>query len=306
MDATASRTERAVLGDDYLVTIRPITVADADALMELYAALSAEARQQRFFHLHRVRADEAARMAGIEERGDGVALVAVDDDNSIVADARCVRGSDPADRTVGDLAVAVRDDYQGLGLGHLLMDRLITAASRVGITTIGAELFSSNVAMRRLLSNHHFAIMERDGLSLVGARLSTDGKIPAWPAGTPRPRVLMEGGSWYGSLQERNLRDAGFSVAVCPGPPHREPCDLLATGRCRLAEGADAIICSTANEESCQVLAAHQAAGPARPLFVTAGPEQLPPIGRARRISSTGTSGELLEALRAEGIEPPA
>jgi len=306
VDATASRTERAVLGDDYLVTIRPITVADADALMELYAALSAEARQQRFFHLHRVRADEAARMAGIEERGDGVALVAVDDDNSIVADARCVRGPDPADRTVGDLAVAVRDDYQGLGLGHLLMDRLITAASRVGITTIGAELFSSNVAMRRLLSNHHFAIMERDGLSLVEARLSTDGRIPAWPAGATRPRVLIEGGSWYGSLHERNLRDAGFSVAVCPGPAHGESCDLLATGGCRLAEGADAIICSTANEESCRVLAAHEAAKAARPLLVTAGPEPSPPTGRARPISSTGTTGELLEALRAEGIEPPA
>jgi hypothetical protein len=191
-------------------------------------------------------------------------------------------------------------------LGHLLLDRLIAAAPRVGITTIVAELFSSNVAMRRLLSDHDFAIMERDGLSLVGARLSTDGRVPAWPAGTTRPRVLIEGGSWYGSLQERNLRDAGFSVAVCPGPPHRESCDLLATGRCRLAEGADAIICSTANEESCQVLAAHEGAPAARPLFVTAGPEHLPPTGRARPISSTGTAGELLEALGAEGIEPPA
>jgi GNAT superfamily N-acetyltransferase len=274
--------------------------------MEFYAALSAEARQQRFFHVHRVRPDEAARMASIEERGDGIALVAVDDDRSIVADARCVRGSDPADRTVGDLAVAVRDDYQGLGLGHLLMDRLIASARRAGITTIVAELFNSNVAMRRLLSNHHFAIMHRDGLALVGARLSTDGRIPAWPAGSARPRVLIEGGSWYGSLQERNLRDAGFSVAVCPGPAHQEFCDLLATGRCRLAEGADAIICSTANEESCQVLAAHHAAEPGRPLFVTAGPEPLPPGGRARPINPTGTTGELLEALRAEGIQPRA
>jgi GNAT superfamily N-acetyltransferase len=306
VDVTTSHKETAVLRGDYLVTIRPITAADAGALMEFYAALSVDARRQRFFHVHRVRADEAARMAGIEQRGDGVALVAVDDDNSIVADARCVRGVDPADRKVADLAVVVRDDYQGLGLGHLLMDRLITAASGVRITTIVAELFSSNVAMRRLLSNHHFAITERDGLSLVEARLSTDGRIPTWPAGTTRPRVLIEGGSWYGSLQERNLRDAGFSVAVCPGPPHGESCDLLATGGCRLAEGADAIICSTANEESCQVLAAHQAARAVRPLFVTGGPEQLPPTGRARPISSTGTAGELLHALRAEGIQPPA
>jgi GNAT superfamily N-acetyltransferase len=302
----ASPQETVVLKGDYLVNVRPITSADASALMDFYAALSAESRRQRFFHVHRLRADEAARMASIGERRDGIALVAVDEDGSIVADARCVRGIDAADRTVADLAVAVRDDYQGLGLGHVLVDRLVALAAEVGISTIVAQLLSSNIGMRRLLSNHHFTIMDRDGFSLVEARLSTDGRVPAWPADASRPRLLIEGGSWYGSIQERNLRAAGFSVAVCPGPAHRDWCDLLATGRCRLAEEADAIICSAANEETCEVLARHEGAPVAVPLFVTAGPEQLPSTSRAKGISSTATEGELLEVLGAEGIRPPA
>ena len=298
--------ETVLLLHDRRVTMRSIASADAGALMDFYAALSPEARQQRFFHFHQVRADEAQHMATIEARGCGVALVAVDDDSSIVADARCVRGNDTTEHAVGDLAIVVRDDYQGLGLGRLLLDRLIAAAAQAGITTVVAELFGSNAPMRRLLSRYRFTIVNRDGLSLVEGRLSADSRVPAWPADTTRPRVLIEAGSWYGSIQERNLRDAGFSVAVCPGSPGTGSCDLLATGHCRLAEGADAIICSGANEESCQVLAAHEAARTRVPLFLSVAPEHSRSTNQARTISSMATPRELLDALGAEGIQPPA
>jgi RimJ/RimL family protein N-acetyltransferase len=291
------------LGRDRLVTIRPIAPADATALMDFYASLSPETRRRRFFHVHRVTSDEAQGMAAIDEQG-GVALVAVGDDNRIVADARCIRANDTTDGTVADLGVAVGDDYQGLGLGHLLVDRVIAAAAQVGITTILCELFAFNTAMQRLLSKHHFTIINRNDSSLVEAMFTTDGRVPAWPADATRPRILVEAGSWYGSMQERHLRTAGFSVAVCPGSPRHGTCDLLATGCCRLAEGADAIICSAAEEGSRQVLAAHEATATI-PIFVNVGPEQSPSTKRAQTISRTATPQEVLRALEAAGIHAP-
>jgi RimJ/RimL family protein N-acetyltransferase len=290
-----------VLGNhDRRVIIRPIAPDDAGALVDFYARLSPEDRRQRFFHFHQVTADEGRRMAAIEDEG-GVALIAVIDDGTLVADARCARRDD----TVADLAIAVSDDYRGLGLGEMLLDRLVAAAAAIGITTITAEVVGDNLPMHRLLSKRHFMITGRDGSSIVDAIFSTDGRLPAWPVDTEGPRILVEAGSWFGSMQERYLRDAGFSVAVCPGSPPDGSCDLLATGSCRLAEGADVIISSAADEESRRVLAAHAAAPEATPLIVAIGPEQPPSIHRARAISRSATAQELLAALEAEGVRPP-
>jgi RimJ/RimL family protein N-acetyltransferase len=285
-----------LLDGDRRVTIRPVDPGDGAALMDFYARLSRESRRQRFFHLHQVTFDDCHKMAAIEDDG-GAALVAVTDDGTVVADARCAREG----RSVADLGIIVSDDYQGFGLGKIMLDGLMAAAATAGITTIAAQVGGYNVPMRRLLSEHHFVIVDRDGSSMVEAVCRTDGSVPDWGADTNRrPRILIEDrGGWFGSLPERYLRDAGFAVAVCPGSPADGSCDLLASGTCRLAEGADAIICSASDEESREVLAAHEAAPDSTPLFVPVGPDERPSMYRAVAIKRSGTPDELLDILRA-------
>jgi RimJ/RimL family protein N-acetyltransferase len=291
-----------VLDGDRRVTIRPVDPGDSAALMDFYARLSPDSRRQRFFHVHEVTAEDCHKMASIEE-GCGAALVAVTDDGSVVADARCARGPEP----VADLGIVVSDDYQGCGLGKIMLDGLMAAAADAGITTIGAQVVGYNVPMRRLLSEHHFVIVDRDGSSMVEAVCRTDGGAPDWGLGTDRsPRVLIEDrGGWFGTLSERHLREAGFAVAVCPGSPADGSCDLLESGSCRLVDGADAIICSASDEESREVLAAHEAAPAAIPLFVPVGPEERPPTRRAVAIKRLGTPDELLEVLESHGLRSP-
>jgi RimJ/RimL family protein N-acetyltransferase len=296
--------EPFLLHDGRCVTVRHIRPADADLLMDFYARLSPEAGRQRFFHAHRVTADECQRMAAIEDNG-GVALVALADEGTIVADARCVPDTNNGKPGDAGFAIAIRDDHQRAGLGTLLVDDLVAAAASAGITTLVAEVLGDNVGMRRLLSKRHFIVAGRDGSSMVQAVFSTDGRVPGWGAETAHPRVLIEARGWYGSMQERYLRDAGYSVTSCPGPHEGGSCDLLATGSCQLVDRADAIICSVCDQEDQQVLAAHQASQADTPLFVTVGRDDPPPIARAEPLRRSGTAEELLDALDRDGIPRP-
>ena len=74
------------------------------------------------------------------------------DDGYGVAVARFVR-SDPTAPTA-ELAVTIIDDYQGHGLGHLLLAGLVVAARRRGIERLQAFVLASNSAMVHLLQSH--------------------------------------------------------------------------------------------------------------------------------------------------------
>lgn len=307
-DAAGNLSTPFLLKDGRSVALRHIRPADADLLLDFYAGLSPEARRQRFFHIHRVTAEESRGMAAIED-DNGVAIAAVAGDGTIVADARCVTvrnsGNTGEDEPPACLAIAVRDDYQRVGLGTLLLDELVTAAASAGITTLVAEILGDNLGMRQLLSSRHFVVAGRDGSSMVQAIFRTDGRVPVWPDDTPSPRVLIETHSWYGSMQERYLRDAGYSVMVCPGPHQGRSCDLLATGSCELVEGADAIICSNGDDEDRNVLAAHQASPASIPLLVTVGSGDSPSLERAEAIWRSGSADELISVLDRHGIPRP-
>jgi two-component SAPR family response regulator len=76
------------------------------------------------------------------------------------------------------------------------------------------------------------------------------------------PRVLIEDHDGaYSWARARQLREAGFEVAVCEGPDPAQAvdCTLLRDGRCDLAAQADVILCDiTARHGGFEVLAALQ------------------------------------------------
>ena len=81
----------------------------------------------------------------------------------VVADARFVREDDP---TVAEVAFIVGDDYQGRGIGTLLMEALAVAARSDGIRRFTARVLSDNVPMRAIL-DHQGATWHRDDLGVV-------------------------------------------------------------------------------------------------------------------------------------------
>lgn len=92
-----------------------------------------------------------------------------------------------------------------------------------------------------------------------------------WPE---RPRILVEHA--YGELElayAEALRQAGYSVAVCPGPRQDERCPLVCDTGCPLVDGADLIVSGVGPD----VLEALRTRRPSKPLVVAAGhgPEEL-------------------------------
>jgi CRP-like cAMP-binding protein len=86
----------------------------------------------------------------------------------VVADARFVR--DESDPTVGEIAFIVGDEYQGRGVGTLLMEALAAAARAGGVVRFTARVLSENYAMRAILDQYG-AQWHRDEQGVVLAEL---------------------------------------------------------------------------------------------------------------------------------------
>jgi len=95
--------------------------------------------------------NEAVRMTG-GHAPDHTTLVATIQQNEYdeaVAVAELVR--DRHDRTVGEIAIVVRDDEQRQGIGSFLLGHLVRVAQRGGITSLSASMLAENSAMLRLI-----------------------------------------------------------------------------------------------------------------------------------------------------------
>ncbi|MDV3129005.1 GNAT family N-acetyltransferase [Mycobacterium sp. 21AC1] len=100
----------------------------------------------------------------------------------VVADGRFVREGHGA--TTAEVAFTVGDDYQGRGIGSVLMSALVVSAGCVGVKRFSARVLSDNYAMRKILDKLG-AVWEREDLGIV----TTEVDVP--PAdSTPLPSAL--------------------------------------------------------------------------------------------------------------------
>jgi GNAT superfamily N-acetyltransferase len=170
------------LRDGTPVLIRPIGPGDKQLLREGFARLSAESRMRRFLapvthltdgmlaYLTEVDyVDHFAWLAGLaEDPGFGLGV------------ARYVRLKD--EPTIAEAAITVIDEYQGRGLGTILLGLLGARAREVGITAFRAFVLEDNAPMRALLDElgteaHH----EGPGVLVMDTPLDPD-RLPDSPA----------------------------------------------------------------------------------------------------------------------------
>ncbi|MGE5338931.1 MAG: N-acetyltransferase family protein [Gemmatimonadota bacterium] len=147
----SSLIDRLVLDDGRVVTVRPVLPQDAEAEQAFVGALSPTSRRERFHLTLNMLPESVLRQFTEIDYRSHVALVAEangDDDESIlVADARYVRRADPA---IAEFALVVADEWQGVGLGNALLQRLVQHARRSGVARLQGDMLASNAAMAAL------------------------------------------------------------------------------------------------------------------------------------------------------------
>jgi acetyl coenzyme A synthetase (ADP forming)-like protein len=148
------RVTDAVLRDGSTVHIRPIKPDDEQRLLDFLRALSAHSRVLRFFSAAGDAAliNEARRETRIDYRDQFGLVATTGPEGRIVGHAMFAR----IDGDAAETAFAVADEYQGRGLGTILLGHLAEIASGQGIHQFTAFILPENAAMVRVFRESGF------------------------------------------------------------------------------------------------------------------------------------------------------
>ncbi len=174
------------LRDGTVVTIRPIHPEDRAALEEGFAKLSDWSRYLRFHSSMNSLTEAHLRYLTEVDHVDHVALGAtteVESKDVGLGVARYVRLKD--DPEVAEAAVTVVDEWQGRGLGTLLLGALALSALRNGVRVFRNYVLGENTAMIRLFDELGATrIDEGGGVYEIDFVLPADPEdLPDTPAG---------------------------------------------------------------------------------------------------------------------------
>ncbi|MFU8854594.1 GNAT family N-acetyltransferase [Micromonospora sp. SL1-18] len=135
-----------LLPDSAEVLVRPATVDDLPAVLELYETCSERSRQRRY--LSGAARPSPARLRRLLEPARGLTLVAAVDSGGeaepVVAMANLLGEGDEA-----EAALLVRDDWQRRGLGSALLRRLLGHAERIGYAAVLLHVHAENAPILR-------------------------------------------------------------------------------------------------------------------------------------------------------------
>ena len=142
------------LRDGSRVILRPVVAADRGLLLEGFESLSPESRYRRFFGpMKEMSGPMLDYLTAIDYRDHyaWAALSAEPGPNGRpvgVGVGRYIRLEDPQ---AAEMAVTVVDDWQGRGLGRVLLDALVLEALENGITRLEGDVLVENRPMQELL-----------------------------------------------------------------------------------------------------------------------------------------------------------
>jgi len=152
------RVADVVLRDGSTVRIRPARSDDDVRVEDYLIGLSPQTRQLRFWGPS-IDVREVARKACDVDYRDHMTLLALtgEDDGRVVGGAQYVR----IDGGRAEMGVSVADEWQGKGLGSILIGHLVQAASESGIAILWGEVLPENHRMINMLRRIGFPVSIR-------------------------------------------------------------------------------------------------------------------------------------------------
>jgi RimJ/RimL family protein N-acetyltransferase len=137
----ATHITRAVLADGRTVTVRPIQPWETHLVDEIFERMSEQSRYARFFSpVPKLTAVMRKALTAVDHDRHGAWVAEVD--GTAVGIGRWVRyANDPAR---AELAFEIADDYQGRGVGTVLLPILLAAAKRADVARLECTVAPGN------------------------------------------------------------------------------------------------------------------------------------------------------------------
>lgn len=132
------------------VVVRQIEPADREAIADSYGRWSVESRYQRFMMPpSRLTNDQLSYLTEVDHVNHEALVAYTATSREPVGIARYIRLADYGDEA--EVAVAVSDDWHGLGVGTALLALLKDRAATAGIKVFRAEILASNAPAHALM-----------------------------------------------------------------------------------------------------------------------------------------------------------
>jgi acetyltransferase len=159
--------ETVVLADGRGVVLRPLRPEDEEAHFEFATHITPADAHFRFFRQLSVEALRAllSKFTRIDYERE-MAFIAVDPDAVPSVTLGVVRAAKLPESDDAELAILVRSDMNGLGLGRELMRKMIEYSRNAGTRRLVGDILANNHRMLRLSENFGFRI-EGSQLDLI-------------------------------------------------------------------------------------------------------------------------------------------
>jgi acetyltransferase len=167
------------------VHVRPVRSTDAEDIQAFVRGLSHASRYMRFFAPIRELTPAMLARLTASHGGAGRVFVALSDhaeSHRIVAVAEYAVDWSAAARngTTCDLALVVADDWQGRGLGSMLLEMLLESARDAGVSCATGDVLRGNEAMLRLARVAGFTVRHSPiDWTMFRVVRSLDAQLPA-------------------------------------------------------------------------------------------------------------------------------
>jgi acyl-CoA synthetase (NDP forming) len=175
---TAEESVYALLTDGTTAEIRAAAPGDVAAVRAMHEAMSPDNSYLRFFNFSRLSAEQEAKRVCRAPATDHEALLAVVGGTVVgVASYEVKDGT-----TEAEAAFAVADQMHGRGVGTLLLEHLVSAAGRWGLSTFTASVLMQNAEMQRVFTDAGLVVRRglEDGVIEFVCELPGDDADPRW------------------------------------------------------------------------------------------------------------------------------
>jgi acetyl coenzyme A synthetase (ADP forming)-like protein len=199
----------ALLRDGSSVHVRALRPDDKTRLLDHFRRLGPESIRYRFFGVKAGLTDEELRYFTELDFVRHVGLAAVRreaGEERFYGVARYIRTDDLTAEGRAEFAVAVDDAHQGLGIGTVLLERLVDIALRSGITAFEADVLGDNRRMHELLTHLGLSVASSGAAGVVHVTFPTE-RTPAFVQ-------AQEQRAWHGSAESLKRLLHPRSVAV--------------------------------------------------------------------------------------------